>query len=69
MMLFVNQHSEIVKTRPKFSIFTPTFETGRKIERTYQSLKEQTFDDWEWVVVDDSNNEDTWTILQEIAKR
>ena len=54
--------------RPKFSIFTPTFETGRKIERTYQSLKEQTFDDWEWVVVDDSNNRGTWTILEEIAK-
>ena len=54
--------------RPKFSIFTPTFETGRKIERTYRSLKDQTFDDWEWVVVDDSNNGITWAILQEIAK-
>ena len=53
--------------RPKFSVFTPTYNTGDKIRRTYESLKKQTFIDWEWVVVDDSPNEDTWKILQEIT--
>ena len=54
--------------QPKFSIFTPTFNTGERIYRTYESLKKQTFDDWEWVIIDDSPNDETWGILQEISK-
>ena len=53
---------------PKFSIFTPTYNIGNKIYKTYESLKKQTFIDWEWVIVDDSPNEDTWNILEEISK-
>jgi len=40
--------------RPRFTIFTPTYKTGERIYRTYESLNNQTFDNWEWVVVDDS---------------
>jgi glycosyltransferase involved in cell wall biosynthesis len=54
--------------QPKFSIFTPTYNTGERIYRTYESLKKQTLDDWEWVIVDDSPNDETWNILQEISK-
>jgi glycosyltransferase involved in cell wall biosynthesis len=54
--------------QPKFSIFTPTYNTGERIYRTYESLKKQTLDDWEWVIVDDSPNDKTWNILQEISK-
>ena len=54
--------------QPKFSIFTPTYNTGERIYRTYESLKKQTFDDWEWVIIDDSPNDETWGILQEISK-
>jgi len=56
---------------PTFSIFTPAFRTGEKILRTYKSLADQTYPDWEWVVVDDSPPGDisTWTILQGIAAR
>jgi glycosyltransferase involved in cell wall biosynthesis len=54
--------------KPKFSIFTPTYNTGERIYRTYESLKKQTLDDWEWVIVDDSPNDETWIILQEISK-
>jgi glycosyltransferase involved in cell wall biosynthesis len=54
--------------QPKFSIFTPTYNTGERIFRTYESLKKQTLDDWEWVIVDDSPNDETWGILQEISK-
>jgi glycosyltransferase involved in cell wall biosynthesis len=54
--------------RPKFSIFTPTYNTGERTYRTYESLKKQTLDDWEWVIVDDSPNDETWNIIQEISK-
>ena len=55
--------------RPRFSMFTPVYKTGERIYRTYESLKIQTFTDWEWVVLDDSDDDVTWNILQEISKK
>lgn len=55
--------------RPKFSIFTPTYQTGDRIYRTYESLRKQTYQDWEWVVVDDSPDNKTWDILQKFAEK
>lgn len=55
--------------RPKFSIFTPTYNTGEKILRTYESIKNQTFGDWEWVVLDDSPNDDTWKLIKKISEK
>lgn len=52
--------------RPRFSIFTPTYNTGERIYRTYESLKKQTYRNWQWVVVDDSPNEETFNILKDI---
>jgi len=52
--------------RPRFSIFTPTYNTGDKIYRTYESLKNQIHKNWQWVVVDDSPNEETFKILKDI---
>lgn len=62
----VFRHCEV--NRPRFSIFTPTYKTGERIKRTYDSLAKQTFTNWEWVVVDDSPDNQTWNILNEIAK-
>jgi len=63
----VNKSCEV--QRPRFSIFTPTYNTGERILRTYESLQKQVWTNWEWVVVDDSPNEDTWKLLVEIAKK
>jgi glycosyltransferase involved in cell wall biosynthesis/SAM-dependent methyltransferase len=55
--------------RPRFSVFTPVYKTGeQRIRRTYESLKKQTWVNWEWVVVDDSPDDETWEILQEISE-
>ena len=62
----VFKHCEV--NRPRFSIFTPTYKTGERIRRTYESLVNQTLTNWEWVVVDDSPDNETWNILTEIAK-
>ena len=53
--------------RPKFSVFTPVYKTGDRIFRAYEGLKNQVFDDWEWIVVDDSPDEETWKLLKEIS--
>ena len=55
--------------RPRFSIFTPTYKTGERIFRTYEGLKNQKYNNWEWVVVDDSPDDETWEKLQEIARQ
>lgn len=55
--------------KPFFSVFTGAFNTGEKLYRTYESLVNQIYPNWEWIVIDDSEDSgETWNILQEIAK-
>lgn len=54
---------------PLISFFTPIYNTGQKLIRTYQSLRNQTYTNWEWVVVNDSTDEGkTLKIVEELAK-
>lgn len=56
------------KRQPLFSIITPTYNTEiYQIERTYNSLVNQTFDNWEWVILNVGNSEVTKNKLLEIA--
>jgi glycosyltransferase involved in cell wall biosynthesis len=49
-------------------LFTPIYNTGTKLWKTYESIKHQTYQNWEWVVVNDSNdNGVTLKIAEEIA--
>ena len=52
--------------RPIFSIFTTCFHSYDKIKRAYQSLKEQTLKDWEWVILDDSIQEEHFVFLKNL---
>jgi glycosyltransferase involved in cell wall biosynthesis len=38
------------------SFFTPIYNTGEKLWNTYRSLREQTYSNWEWVLVNDSTD-------------
>lgn len=50
------------------SFFTPTYNTGTKLWNTYNSLKDQTYSNWEWVIVDDSKDYGyTYEIAKQIA--
>ena len=50
------------------SWFTPIYNTGEKLRLTYQSLVSQTNPNWEWVLVNDSNDgHETISIAEEIA--
>ena len=54
-----------------YSIFTPAYKTGNRIERTYESLRNQTYQNWEWIVIDDSPAEhtQTYSLLQTLANK
>lgn len=50
------------------SIFTPLFNTGNRLNRTYESVKNQSYKNWEWVLVNDSDDSKTLKIAYEISK-
>lgn len=52
------------------SFFTPIHNTGEKLYNTYQSLNQQTYNNWEWVIVNDSSDcGRTLKIAQDIARK
>jgi len=55
---------------PYFSAFTGTYKTEERLTRAYQGLLNQTYPNWEWIIVDDSplDHNKTWEIATEIAK-
>ena len=50
--------------RPIFSIFTTTYNSYDKILRAYSSIKKQKLVDWEWVIVDDSPDDEHFQYLK-----
>lgn len=56
--------------KPKFSCFTPSFKSYQRIQRPFDSLRNQTLVDWEWIIIDDSgdDNNEHFTYLQKFAK-
>lgn len=53
------------KTRPTFSLFTPSYNSYNKIIRVYDSLIKQTLIDWEWIIIDDSPDDKHFYFLRE----
>ncbi len=52
---------------PAFSVMTPVYNGAEFISRCYAVLRDQTFTDWEWVVVDDGSTDGTAQRVREIA--
>lgn len=53
--------------QPLVSVYTGVYNTGDFLRDTYQSLREQTYNNWEWVVVDDESSDATWERVLAIA--
>ena len=43
----------------KFTIFTPTYNRKELLEKLYESLKKQTYKDFEWLIIDDGSLDGT----------
>ncbi|MCB6569764.1 glycosyltransferase family 2 protein [Eubacterium limosum] len=50
------------------SIITPTYNRGYIINNLYESLKQQTCQDFEWIVIDDGSKDDTSKLFDKWAK-
>ena len=55
-------------TRPTFSIFTTTYNSYNKIIRAYNSILSQCMCDWEWIVIDDSPDDEHFAFLRKTLK-
>jgi glycosyltransferase involved in cell wall biosynthesis len=53
-----------ITMRPCFSLFTTCYKSYDKIFRAYESIKTQRFLDWEWVILDDSPEDEHFLFLK-----
>ena len=56
-------------TLPSVSIITPAYNAARFLDATIRSVAEQSFSDWEMIVVDDCSPDETPAIAERWAKR
>ena len=63
-----NVISDRTTTRPIFSIFTTCYKSYEKIQRPLTSLMNQTLLDWEWIVLDDSPDDEHFKYLKKLFR-
>lgn len=50
------------------TVFTPTYNRENTLARLYESLKEQTYKDFEWLIVDDGSTDSTSSLIQKFQE-
>lgn len=50
--------------RYTFTVFTPTYNRAHTLGRVYESLKRQTFRDFEWLIIDDGSSDGTGSLVE-----
>lgn len=54
--------------KPTVSIITPAYNCVKTITETYESIKKQSFKSWEWIVVEDCSSDNSFQVINELAK-
>jgi len=50
---------------PLFTVFTPTYNRAHTLHRVYESLQQQTFRNFEWLIVDDGSSDNTQALVKD----
>ncbi|EHJ4093882.1 glycosyltransferase family 2 protein [Escherichia fergusonii] len=58
----MNQHNQLV------SIVTPIYNSAKWIKHLIKVVQEQTYQSWEMIIIDDCSNDETFSVLSEIAR-
>lgn len=59
-----NTHEKL----PHVSVLMPAYNTEKYIEKAIKSILEQTFKDFEFIIIDDCSTDETWNIIKKIQK-
>ena len=54
---------------PFFSIIIPTYNRAFILPETIKSIVNQTFTDWEVLIIDDGSKDNTKEVIEEISKK
>ncbi len=54
---------------PKISVLMPAYNTEKYISEAIESILNQTFEDFEFIILDDCSTDMTWEIIQRYAKK
>jgi glycosyltransferase involved in cell wall biosynthesis len=54
---------------PKVSVVMPAYNSERTVGKTIESILDQTFTDFEFIIVDDSSQDNTWNTITRYAAR
>lgn len=57
------------KENPLVSVVMPAYNAEKYISEAIESILNQTFQDFEFVIIDDGSTDRTWEIIQEYAKK
>jgi glycosyltransferase involved in cell wall biosynthesis len=56
--------SEALMSSPLFTVFTPTYNRARTLRSPYAALVQQTFKNFEWLIVDDGSEDETAELVK-----
>ena len=59
----------MVKRMPKVSIITPAYNAEKYLSETIESVLQQTFLDWEMIIIDDCSEDNTFKIATDYSKK
>jgi glycosyltransferase involved in cell wall biosynthesis len=54
---------------PYLTILTPTYNRANTLMKCFESLCQQTFQDFQWLIIDDGSTDGTGTLINEIKQR
>jgi len=58
-----------MKKNPYVTIFTPNYNCARFISETIESILNQTYENFEYIIIDDCSTDRSWQIIQNYANK
>ena len=55
---------QVIPPTYRFSVFTPTRDRAHTLHRVYESLRAQTFRDFEWLIIDNGSSDGTGDLVE-----
>lgn len=62
----MEQNQSVLNVQPIFSVIVPTYNRAELLKEVVQNLLQQTFEDFELIVINDGSKDHTWEVLQNI---